>query len=181
MCLRLQKLPPVLQLNSYRKLGIIPDALIRNNPTLMKVILLKDVAKIGKRFDIVEVPNGYAQNMLIPRAMALPATPENVKRAGARKDHSAAVTLATNATFSDVAARIKGAHVPLTVEANEQGHLFMAVKAEMIVEALKEAGYEVTKDQVVLPQPIKALGEFEITLANGKDQVAFMLDVVNRK
>lgn len=147
----------------------------------MKVILLKDVAKIGKRFDLVEVPNGYAQNMLIPRGMALPATPENVKRAGARKDHTAAVTTATNEVFNDVAARIKGEKVALTVESNEQGHLFMAVKPEMIVEALKEAGYEVTKDQIVLPQPIKALGEFEITLANGKDQVVFTLEVVGRK
>ena len=68
---------------------------------LMKVILLQDVAKIGKRFETVDVPDGYALNMLIPKRMAEPATPENLKRVDARRTKAAAAAGARRAAPQD--------------------------------------------------------------------------------
>lgn len=141
----------------------------------MKVILLKDVARIGKRFAIVEVPNGHALNMLIPRGMALPATPENIKRAQARQDHTKAEHQAADATFADVAQRLKDQTITMTVEANAQGHFFKGVKADDIATALATQGYNVTASQVHLTAPLKEVGEYPLTLQHAKQQVVFTL------
>lgn len=144
----------------------------------MKVILLKDVARIGKRFAIVEVPNGHALNMLIPRGMALPATPENVKRAQARQDHNKAEHQAADATFAEVSARLKGQSVTMAVDANAQGHFFKGVKAEDVAQALSSQGYHMTTSQVSLKTPLKEIGTYELTVVHEKQQVPFTLILV---
>ncbi|MCA9363922.1 50S ribosomal protein L9 [Candidatus Kaiserbacteria bacterium] len=144
----------------------------------MKVILLRDVAKIGKRFEVVEVPTGHAQNFLIPHKHAEPATPGNVRRVMAHKAKQAHDTEAHALAFAEALTQLAEQKVVLTVEANEQGHLFKGVKGDMIAACLKEAGVSVPVEAVRLDEPIKTLGEHTITLALGDHAGSFVLSVV---
>lgn len=144
----------------------------------MKVILLQDVANIGKRFEVADVPTGHALNMLIPRGMAEPATPENLKRVEARRTRAATMQSEASATFADVVSKIKGSTQEVAFEANEQGHLFQGLKADLIAGKLGELGFAVTADQVQLSEPLKEVGEHEITLSDGEQKATFTLKVV---
>lgn len=129
----------------------------------MRVILLRDVAKIGRRMDIVTVPDGYAMNKLVPQGMALPATPDNLKRVRADKakvesKHAHAVT-----HYQSVVDALANKVVTVTVAANNDGGLFKAVKADDIASAAaKVAGMEVPAQMVTVPEPIKHTGEYDI-------------------
>lgn len=134
----------------------------------MKVILLKDVAKIGHRFDIVEVPDGYAMNKLVPQKAAAPATPENVKRVRAQKDKAAVGAANEHKHFEAVIAALEGKTATLSASANQDGGLFEAVKPARIAEALtKEAGMNVLPEYVELEQQIKHVGDYQVKLAHG--------------
>ncbi len=134
----------------------------------MKVILLRDVAKIGHRFDIVEVPDGYAMNKLVPQKAAMPATPGNIKKIRAHKEQQAAGA-ASNAThFGAVVAALDGKTATLSLSANEDGGLFESLKPVRIAEAFSEvAGLKVLEEYVVLTEPIKHTGDHVVRLAHG--------------
>ena len=143
----------------------------------MKVILLQDVANVGRRFCVVDVPNGHALNKLIPNKQAEPATPENLKRVEARKARSEAEQVAASENFADVSAHIADSTQTITVEANEKGHLFKGLKSAEIAEELNSLGFAVTTEQVVLEAPIKETGEHSITLSDGEQKGSFTLSV----
>lgn len=138
----------------------------------MKVILLQDVARIGKRYEVANVPDGHALNMLIPKRMAEPATPENLKRLEARKNKLDADKSAAAADFAAAAEKVKGSTQTLAMEANEQGHLFQAVKAEQVAELVS-----VGTEHVTMPDTIKEVGEYEVAIADGDTSVSFTLKV----
>ncbi len=133
----------------------------------MKVILMQDVARIGKRYEIATVPDGYALNMLIPKKMAQPATPENMKRLQAQKDRVGESQAAVSASVADVIEKLKAAPHAIVMEANEQGHLFQGLKAEHIASSLTEAGMAISANHIELAEPIKAVGEHEVTITDG--------------
>lgn len=143
----------------------------------MKVILLQDVANIGKRFEVKDVPNGHALNMLIPRGMAQPATPENLKRVEARKAKTAADQTAASESFAEAADKITGTTQEHAMEANEQGHLFQGIKAADVATVLTAAGFAISEEHVQLADPIKETGEHTITLSDGEKTVDFTLNV----
>lgn len=130
---------------------------------------------MGRRFEIRNVPDGHALNFLIPRKMAEPATTENLKRLRDREAKRADSAAHAGLQFKE-ALKILGEtpHV-MTVEANEKGHLFKGIKAEHIAASLKEAGLSVSADQIVLPAPLKEVGEHEINLAGGGETGSFIL------
>lgn len=133
----------------------------------MKVILLQDVAKIGKRHQVVEVKSGYALNQLIPKRLAEPATPANLRRVEAHSEKSHADHDHQVAIFTAALEQLAGTQVPLTMPANAEGKLFEAIKAEAIVAAAKTHGATLLSSQVVLATPIKAVGEHTIMLQEG--------------
>ena len=133
----------------------------------MKVILLQDVARIGKRFEIKEVPDGHALNMLIPKGMAEAATPESIKRVKARALKAEAEQATHDAAFAEVLGAADGTTVTVMVEANEQGHMFEALKAEAIVEALQASGVTIPAEQVMIESPIKEVGEHAVSIQSG--------------
>lgn len=133
----------------------------------MKVILLKDVAKIGRRYEEVTVPSGYALNMLIPQGAAQTATKENIKRVGALKSRQAADTSASDEALTIALEALAATPLVIKAEANEQDHLFEAIKAEMIAESAKAAGYYIAAGALSITEPIKALGEFKIPVSQG--------------
>ncbi len=128
----------------------------------MKVILLRDVAKIGRRHQVVEVPDGFARNKLIPERAALPATPEAIARLRSASDHEAA-TKATSLSALRAGLTALG-ETPIVVWAagNPQGHLYQALTKEAMAAALQGAGVPAAASDIVLSAPCKAFGECSI-------------------
>ncbi len=143
----------------------------------MKVILLQDVAKIGRRSEIVNVPDGYAMNQLIPMKMAQPATPANVKRVEKMNADKEASADASSESFKAAVAAIEATPVSVSAEANEQGHLFKAVSADEVVTAAKGVGAVLTEDMVSFATPIKELGEHKVDLKQGDDTATITITV----
>jgi large subunit ribosomal protein L9 len=144
----------------------------------MKVILLRDVARIGRRFEIKEVPSGHALNFLIPRKLAEPATPENVRRVESMRQKHAATLIEETAQFTEALARLKDTTIPVSADANAQGHLFKSVREADIATALRVAGITVDVHQIELPHPIKALGTHTVALSAGTEKGNVTIEVI---
>lgn len=146
----------------------------------MKVILLQDVAKIGKRFSIVDLPNGYALNQLIPKKMAEPATPVNLKKIQQRHALTAASKEAGRSRFEAAKAQLLATPVTIQMDANEQGHLFKAVHEADIAEAAVANGIEVDKSMLKIAAPIKELGEHAVELLLDGDKAIIQIIVTKK-
>lgn len=133
----------------------------------MKIILLKDVPKLGKKDDIKDVSDGYARNFLIPKGLVAPLTPALLKEAEARKAKEAAKVQKEIEAAKDLAEKIKKVKMTIKAKANEKEELFGSVDSAQIAEALKEKGIEVAKNQVVLKEPIKKLGDYKVKIDLG--------------
>lgn len=145
----------------------------------MKVILIKDVAKIGRRFDVVTVPDGFALNKLIPKNLAQAATPENIKRLENQSQKAQKDREIDEASFHEALSKLKEVEVSIVVEANAEGRMFKALKADEVAHAVKEAiGYELQSECIVMKVPIKSVGEHEIELASGKVHGSMTLNVM---
>lgn len=144
----------------------------------MKVVLLQDVAKIGRKHAVVEVPDGYAQNQLIPRRLAKPATPENLKAAlkdAADKKSAADVAFAKYQKTKE-ALRDKKI-VVRAPQKNQQGHLFAAITKGEVMSALNQAGIVADATMVEVPGHLKEVGEHEIELVYGPHRSNFIIKI----
>ena len=144
----------------------------------MKVILLQDVPQVGQRFDVKEVPDGYALNRLIPKGLAEPATPENLKRVKVMVSKAEVEQVAAKESFTEAIDVLSDRTLNLMVKANEKGHLFKAIKVEDIVAAAKEEGVVLSPGQIIIEEPIKEVGEHTVTLKSGKQTGTAKLDIV---
>lgn len=145
----------------------------------MKVILLQDVAKIGHRFEVATVPDGYALNKLIPQKMAQPATPENLKRVQAQAAKAQEGREHDVAEFTAAIEALKDTQVTVTVEANEEGKMFQALKAQTIIDAVaQEANVTLHEQHIIIATPIKSVGEHTVDLALGDQRGTVSLNVV---
>lgn len=147
----------------------------------MKVILIQDVARLGRRSEIKDVPRGHALNFLIPRKLVIPATSENLKRHKELMSKSESLKAETVQSFQDVLTTLKDQTVTHKAPANEKNHLFSGVGAEAIVEILKEQGHHIDASVIKLEQPIKELGAFTIELEQGDIKGNFTLEIVSDK
>ena len=130
----------------------------------MKVILLQDVDKLGKKYDLKHVADGHARNFLLPKNLVKPATEENMKWLEVQKEALRQKSEEELKKVQGVASTIDGLEIILSVKIGEKEQLFEAVTAQKIVEKLKEQGFEVKKTQIILKDPIKELGEFPIKI-----------------
>lgn len=146
----------------------------------MKVILVRDVAKIGRRNQIVEVPDGYAQNQLIPKKWALPATPQNLKRIESLNAGAAASKDAKAEAFLEAVEALKKIQLNIATEANEQGHLFKAVHATDVVLAARAASVQLEASSVVIAEQIKSLGAHEIELIHLDHKIPYIINIVKK-
>jgi large subunit ribosomal protein L9 len=144
----------------------------------MKVILLQDVAKIGRRHEVVDVPNGYAANKLIPKKLAEPATPANLKKIEKVQATKAGAAAETEAMFTAAKEALQAEPLTIPAEMNEKEHLFKAVDASDIVEAAAAKGIVVTPQMIVFPEVIKTAGEHTVTLQAGPHNALFTINVV---
>ncbi|WP_144185597.1 50S ribosomal protein L9 [Elioraea rosea] len=124
----------------------------------MDVILLQRVEKLGQMGEVVKVKPGYARNFLLPQMKAIRATKENRQRFEETRSQLEAQNLKRREEAERVAERVSGLSVVMIRQAGESGQLYGSVSARDIAEATTEAGLSVSRQQVVLDQPIKTLG-----------------------
>ena len=130
----------------------------------MKVMLLKDVYKLGRAGDVKKVADGYGRNYLIPQGMAVLATPGALKQVEHIKAQATVQRAILNKEMDAVAQRLNGAILNFTMKASETGKLYGSVTHQMLVDALKEkVGVDVARRQIDI-QPIRTLGEFKANI-----------------
>ena len=138
----------------------------------MKVILQQDVRGQGKKGQLVEVSDGYARNFLLPRKLAVPATAENINTMKLQEKARQAQMAAEKAEAQALAEKLQGIQVKLAAKAGEGGRLFGAVTSKEIAEALSaQFGLNITKTKLVLDEPIKACGGYQIKAKLGYEIV----------
>ncbi len=134
----------------------------------MKVILTKDVKGIGRAHETVEAFGGYALNYLIPKKLAVFATPGAAKEAQAREKQSLVRKELTTKLIEQNLTTLAEARIVIKVKANEKGHLYDAVGESEIIKAVKEQAHvELPENALKLEKPIKELGTFAIPVATG--------------
>lgn len=159
--------------NTVPRYQVVNERNVKN----MKVILLQDVAKIGRRAAVVEVPDGYALNQLIPKKMAEPATAANLKRVERMRATATASKEAGEARFDAAIAALKAQTLSIAASVNEQGHCFKAVSEADVVEAAKAAEVDIDTTMVSFAAPIKELGKHEVMLVSGARKEVFTIEV----
>jgi len=131
----------------------------------MEVILLERVEKLGAIGDVVKVKNGFARNYLLPNKKALRANDANRKLFETQRAQIEADNATRRADAEKASKGVDGKTVQLIRQASNVGHLYGSVSARDIVDALDAQGAKVTKSQVVLDRPIKAIGVHEVKVA----------------
>jgi large subunit ribosomal protein L9 len=130
----------------------------------MEVILREHVENIGRRGDVVKVAAGYARNYLLPRNLALPVTEQNRRQIERERKVAEVRELQERQDAEAVAIKMADVELVLARRVGEHDTLYGSVTTADIAEALAEKQFHVEKRKVVLPEPIKQLGEFEVTV-----------------
>ncbi len=131
----------------------------------MKVILLEDVKKLGKKGDLANVADGYARNYLFPRSLAEEATAGGIKQLKQEKAALENKKKKEMGLAQEIAGKLSKATVTLKVKTGDQGKLFGSVTSKDISEALKEQEkIEVDRRKIELSEPIKSLGSYEVDI-----------------
>lgn len=141
----------------------------------MKVILLKDIKGVGKRYEEKNVSDGYALNQLIPKKFAVPAS-----NAGAVKtliENKLAHDSAEQKKLEETIEKLSTTEVKLNLKANEKGSLFASINAQKLSEILNKQGIELSADLIDLIHPIKQTGTHEVPVRVGTKIVKFRLVV----
>lgn len=128
----------------------------------MEIILLERVENLGQMGDVVKVKNGYARNFLLPRKKAMRATERNRAHFESRRKDIEARNLEQRKEAEVIAAKVNGQSCSLIRQAGESGQLYGSVTSRDIAEALKEIGFTVSRQQVVLDKAIKTLGLHDV-------------------
>jgi len=140
----------------------------------MKVILLKDVSKVGRCYEVKEVASGFALNFLIPRGLAKPATDSEIQKIEQLKSENKKGEEKQIAEFKQIIENISGEKIIIEAKVNEKGHLFKGLHEKDLSGALKsQRGIEIPAEKIKLEKPIKEVGDYEVEIAgpggvNGK-------------
>jgi large subunit ribosomal protein L9 len=131
----------------------------------MQIILLEKVANLGVLGETVTVRPGYARNFLFPTGKAVPATKANVEHFEARRAELESQAAAKLAGAQDRAAKIEEIELSVAVKAGDDGKLFGSLGNRDIADLVSEAGVELTKSEVRLPEgPIRNVGEYDVAI-----------------
>lgn len=129
----------------------------------MKVILQQDVQGQGKKGQLIEAAEGYARNYLLPRKLAILATPDAINTMNLKEKARRAEEARQREEALATAGKLKSCTVKLTAKAGSGGRLFGAVTTKEIAEGLKaQFGIDIPKQKLVLDEPIKAFGTYEV-------------------
>lgn len=144
----------------------------------MKVIFLKDVQNVGRKYDIKDVADGFALNMLIPRKLAEVATLGAVKKIEEMKNNDLTQKRLQEELLQKNLEVINNLTVSIKGKANEKGHLFAGITKEILVsEIQKVSRLNLDPELIVLPKPIKEVGEHKVTVQAGNKKAEFTLTI----
>lgn len=133
----------------------------------MRVILLSSVQKVGKKGDVVDVSDGYAENALFPRKLAILATPKNLEALQKKEDALKQSRALSHELLEKAIASLPDEALTLSVRANEKGHLFSKIHTEDIVKELEKHRIVISPSNIVLTKEIKQLGKYSVLLKEG--------------
>ncbi len=144
----------------------------------MKIILLKDIAKVGKKYETKDISDGYAINLLIPKGLAVPATSEMLKKISLERSVIDGEKKIHDELLHKNMLALDGITVSMVEKANEKGHLFAGVHVIEIVKAiLNQTRIQIPSELIVLDKPIKEIGIHEIMLNSNGKIIKFNLDI----
>jgi large subunit ribosomal protein L9 len=130
----------------------------------MKIIFIKDVENIGKKYEVKEVKDGYARNFLIPNNLAKIATEKNImliEKEKRKEDKNVEEELKE---IQEIASKMDGIEVNFSVKIGKENQLFESITSQKIADKLKKMGYEIKKNQIKIEENIKELGEFPVKI-----------------
>ena len=147
----------------------------------MKVLLLKDVYKLGRAGDVKKVADGYGRNYLLPHGMAVLATPEALNMAERIREKAAVQRSIINKEMDVIAKQIEGLVIAFPARASETGKLYGSITTQMIAEAVKaKKGVEVARRQIDT-QPLRMLGEYKVHIRLTVDLIPEIKVIVHRE
>ena len=140
----------------------------------MEVILLENIEKLGSRGQVVKVADGYGRNYLLPKKLAIAATPQNRKAIEQQRIRFLKLEAKEKGDAQDLAALLQGVSVTLTRKSGEKGTLFGSVTAMDIAERLAAQGYNIDRRKIALDSPLKVLGEYDVPIKLHRDVTALI-------
>ena len=147
----------------------------------MQIILQEDIDKLGHRGDVVVVKPGYARNYLLPRSLAIEATPGNMKALERIRTALAKKTATELEAAKKQAELLTGVSLNFKRKTGENDQMFGSVTTGDISEALVAQGFKIDKRQVQLAEPIKIIGEHDVTIKVFRDVVAHIRAIVEKE
>jgi large subunit ribosomal protein L9 len=130
----------------------------------MEVILKEDVENLGHRGEVVKVADGYARNFLLPKKMAMQATEANKAVIEQMKSAAARRSATEKAQAEELVAKLAPVSLSFTRKSGVEGHLFGSVTSADIAADLAAKGFEIDRRKIVLPEPIKTVGEVSVAI-----------------
>jgi len=127
----------------------------------MKVILMKDIPKVGKKNEIKNVADGYGRNFLIANKLAKPANESTIRQLESEQELLAKQAEADLKMEEEVVTQLDGQEIEIKAKADEGGKLYGSITAAKLVKILKDKGFEVAKNNIKLVEPIKETGEYD--------------------
>lgn len=134
----------------------------------MKIILLKPVEKLGKTYDIVDVKDGFARNYLMPRKLAIPATDANIKGLEKTRTRFSKTIERKRVMSMGLADQIANTTIKTTLKVGIDGKAFGSITSANLTDLLKEQDIEVDKKHIVLDEPIKQPGVYDVKVHLGE-------------
>ena len=131
---------------------------------MVQIILMKDVDNLGETGDVVDVKAGYARNFLLPGGIALKATPSNLRRFEEEREHLIDRSTRELEKSSVLASAVEAEALSFSVKAGEDGRLFGSVTTSDIASSLAERGVSIDRHLIQLEEPIKQLGDYQVTV-----------------
>lgn len=138
----------------------------------MKVILKKEVEKLGEMGDVVTVKDGYARNYLIPRGLAVRATEGMLKAIEEEKKQKAFKIERERKAARELAESLERLLLNVKAKAGEEGKLYGAITAQMIADKLKDKGFDIDRKQITVDPPIKHVGKHQVSIKLYSDVIA---------
>lgn len=130
----------------------------------MQIILREDIPNLGRPGDVVKVRDGYARNFLLPRNLAVEANPKNIRAFEHQKRLALMRREAKKGEALKMKERLEALRINIAARAGEEGKLFGSVTNIDIERALREQGFDIERRKVILPEPIKQLGDYTVAV-----------------
>jgi len=130
----------------------------------MKVVLLEDIPKLGKMGDLIQAKDGYARNYLLPKKLAVPANPQNLKTLEHQKTLLTQKQNRIKRDAEKLAQKIEKISCTISKPAGEEDKLFGAVTSLDIESSLNEEGLKIDRKKILLEEPIKSLGIYKVPI-----------------